>query len=275
MEENKNYRVYRDGNDLEYGRILKIKHTVVCYHSDVSSLILKGKEALETMRRDSMDSENKAFIDVVNAAKRWEQQAANTQSIDQALEYLKIPEVSHTGNQWKQSSYNTGEDISNRVYKMNCHIREDTKYNHKTKKTEPVAWYAAWSVYLNSPIRGHDVNIAGQERKRYTNKADAVKYLEGRKKAYSHLFVEITPPIPELYESHFMVSNALLPGYIVEGQQPVKTEHIAAEVSDSGISMPEKGKKQSVLKKLSANKNQEMAESTAGQINKKKEDIHR
>ena len=107
---------------------------------------------------------------------------------------------------------------------------------------------------MNSPKDGHNIHLAGQNQKRYTDKAAAIKYLDGRKKAYSHLFTEISPQIPKEYERHFTVHGALLPGYTVEGQEPVKAEHTATEVSEGGISLPEKSEKPSVLGKLAAAK---------------------
>lgn len=56
------------------------------------------------------------------------------------------------------------------------------------------------------------------------------------------------------YEHHFTVHGTLLPGYTVEGQEPVKAEHTAAEVSEGDISLPEKAEKPSVLGKLAAAK---------------------
>lgn len=116
------------------------------------------------------------------------------------------------------------------------------------------AWYVTWDVYVNSPKEGYGEKIAGQNQKRYTDKAAAMKYLDGRKKAYSHLFTEISPQIPKEYEHHFTVHGTLLPGYTVEGQEPVKAEHTAAEVSEGDISLPEKAEKPSVLGKLAAAK---------------------
>lgn len=75
------------------------------------------------------------------AAKQWEQQAAATQMINRALEYLRTPEVKHTANMWQPHPNNNDlEEISNRVYKMSCRIREDTKYDTETKQSVPVAW---------------------------------------------------------------------------------------------------------------------------------------
>ena len=113
-----------------------------------------------------------------------------------------------------------------------------------------------WEVRIHSPKQGYGEKIAGQNQKRYTDKNAAIKYLDGRKKAYSHLFTEISPPIPKEYERHFMVHGTLLPGYTVEGLEQTKTEH-AAEVSEGGIFTPQNQEKPSVLGKLSVAKTQE------------------
>ena len=150
---------------------------------------------------------------------------------------------------------------------MTCSVWEDTKYDRETKQSIPVAWYVTWDVYVNSPKRGYGKRIAGQNQKRYTDKNAAMKYLEGRKKAYSHLFTEISPPVPEQYKDHFTVHGALLPGYTVEGQEPEKT--VTAPGRDSG-----KAGRASVLEKLSDAKRQEKAAPPKAP-DKKKEDIHR
>jgi len=272
LEENKDYQVYRF-DYLTEGSQLKLDHSVYCKDVDISSLITQDADALEALRQDSMDGEQKALTIVQAAAKQWEQQAAVTQKLNRALEYLRTPEVVHTGNEWhKTGNWRDAEEISNRVYKMTCSVWEDTKYDRETKQSVPVAWYVTWDVYVNSPKQGYGEKIAGQNQKRYTDKAAAMKYLEGRKKAYSHLFTEISPQIPKEYERHFTVNGALLPGYTVEGQEPVKAEHTAAEVSEGGISLPEKTGKPSVLGKLAAAKSQEKAPA-APAATKKKEDM--
>ncbi len=272
MEENKDYQVYRF-DYLTEGSELKLDHSVYCKDVDISSLITQSADALEALRQDSMDGEQKALAIVQAAAKQWEQQAAETQKLNRALKYLRTPEIAHTGNEWRKTgNWRDAEEISNRVYKMTCSVWEDTKYDRETQQSVPVAWYVTWDVYVNSPKEGYGEKIAGQNQKRYTDKAAAMKYLEGRKKAYSHLFTEISPQIPKEYERHFTVHGALLPGYTVEGQEPVKAEHTAAEVSEGGISLPEKSEKPSVLGKLSAAKSQEKAPA-APAATKKKEDM--
>jgi len=272
LEENRDYEVYRF-DYLTEGSELKLDHSVYCKDVDISSLITQSADALEALRQDSMDGEQKALAIVQAAAKQWEQQAAETQKLNRALKYLRTPEISHTGNEWRKTgNWRDAEEISNRVYKMTCSVWEDTKYDRETQQSVPVAWYVTWDVYVNSPKEGYGEKIAGQNQKRYTDKAAAMKYLEGRKKAYSHLFTEISPQIPKEYERHFTVHGALLPGYTVEGQEPVKAEHTAAEVSEGGISLSEKSEKPSVLGKLSAAKSQEKAPA-APAATKKKEDM--
>ena len=134
--------------------------------------------------------------------------------MNRALEYLRTPEVAHTGNEWRKTgNWRDAEEISNRVYKMTCSVWEDTKYDRETKQSVPVAWYVTWDVYVNSPKEGYGEKIAGQNQKRYTDKAAAMK-----------------------------------------GQEPVKAEHTAAEVSEGDISLPEKAEKPSVLGKLATAK---------------------
>lgn len=274
MEENKDYHAYRYGDHLAPGSELKIEHSVVCENVDISTLITMGTDSLEAMRQGSIDGEQKAYEIVMVAAKQWEQQAAATQTINRALEYLRTPEIEHTGNQWKDTdNWRADQKISNRVYQMTCSIWEDTKYDRETKQSVPVAWYVTWEVRIHSPKQGYGSKIAGQNQKRYTDKNAAIKYLDGRKKAYSHLFTEISPPIPKEYEHHFMVHGTLLPGYTVEGLEQAKTEHAAAEVSEGGIFTPENQEKPSVLGKLSVAKTQEKTPTAPGTAMKKKEDI--
>ena len=168
MEENKDYRVHRSG-DLSEGYKLQVEHTVSCENTDISALIAQGAETVQAMRQDSIEGEKKAYDIVVAAAKQWEQQAAATQRLDRALAYLRTPEVKHTGNCWQPFSNNKDwMEISNRVYKMFCQIREQTTYNREAKQDVPTAWYVTWDLYINSPRKGYNIHLAGQDKKRYT-----------------------------------------------------------------------------------------------------------
>lgn len=134
----------------------------------------------------------------------------------------------------------------------NYKISSAFSYNFKLALTVPAAWYVTWDLYLNSPREGYSIHLAGQDKKRYTDKAAAVKYLDGRKKAYSHLFAEISPPVPKEHENCFTVNGVLLPGYRVEGREQEKA---------------------SVLEKLSAVRAQEKAAAEPKAPTKKKEDM--
>lgn len=274
MEENKDYYVNRLGDTLEHGKHLVIDHEIRCKKVDISSLIVQGAGVLEAMRQDSAEGEKKAYETVAAAVRQWERQAALTQTIDRALEYLRTPEVRHTANQWKSTPY-TGEwdEISNRVYRMCARIYEYTQYDGSIKKQVPVSWDVSWDVCLNTPVQTGIV-IATQSNRHYTDKAAAIKYLEGRKKAYSHLFKEISPPIPKEYAEYFKLYGELLPGYTVEGREQEKDGHTAKGLNKAGA-VHEKQEKTSVLGKLSATKTQEKSALIAGAADKKKEDIQR
>lgn len=244
-------------DQLEEGRELKIKHSVYrdSRNVDITSYVGMFQSEVAAMRQASIDKERAIFEKLCAAVSEWEVQAAQTQLLDRALQYLRTPEAQHTANQWRENRYGTGAEISNRVYRMSHSIREDTQYNRDTRQQVPVAWYVSWDVVLNK--RDYRVQIAGQDRKRYTDKAAAEKYLQGRIRAYAHLFTEISPPIPLEHVQHFKVNGVLLPGYTIEGQEPQRTGKAAAEVSEGGI-LP-KEQKPSVLGQLAGAKTQERA----------------
>ena len=141
---------------------------------------------------------------------------------------------------------------------MSCSIYEKARYNHELKEMVPVSWEVTWGVCVRNPIPGHyGRQIAGQQNKKYADKAAAEKYLQGRIKAYAHLFTEISPPVPKAYADQFKVNGQLLPGYTIEGQEQ-QYDKTAAEVTKSlegGIFIYD-AKKTSILEKLSTAKNE-------------------
>ena len=92
---------------------------------------------------------------------------------------------------------------SNRVYQMNYHIYENTRYDREKQQSVPYSYSLTWGVYTNSPSRNGQAKIAGQDRKVFSDKAAMEKYLNGRIKAYDRLFTEISPPIPQEYAELF------------------------------------------------------------------------
>ena len=256
MREEKYYGVFDYGDQLTPGVGLKIEHTVVEGYDkntlDLSPIIALGSDNLTTARDQSVEAEKAVFEKIRASVREWERQAAVTKIYNRALEYVQTPGVLHTSNQWEHEDRHDTDTISNKVYQMSVSVWEDTKYDRATGQSIPVAWYVTWDVRTNAPTKGYNVEIAGQNKKRYTDKAAAQKYIEGRKKAFAHLFTEISPPIPPEYARPFMVNGVLLPGYTVQGQEPVISTVTADEIISEilGGDSVMKDKKPSVLKKL-------------------------
>ena len=236
-KDQKMYDVRDYGNQLTPGKKIEIERSIYTTDNmDISNLAALSLEKLETMREESAATEQTIFENLQEAAKAWDTKAAQTLLLDKAIEYAKTPPVKHTANKWVKGDYDWHE-ISNRVYKMYYRISEDSKYDSKQQKSIPYAWDVTWSVYTNSPTKQYSNNnrIAGQDRKRYTDKTDMEKYLNGRIKAYSYLFTEISPPIPKEYKKTFTVNGHLLPGYTVEGEKPKQLKN-AADINVGGVS---------------------------------------
>lgn len=260
MENEKSYYSVHDYDTLDPGAELKIQHGVRFNPdaADLSPYINKSAEELQSMRENSSKREHEIFEKLCAAVKEWEVQAAATMLLDKAIEFVKMPEIKHTANQWQKNEYGSRDEISNMVYSMSCSIYEKTRYNHELKEMVPVSWEVTWGVCVRNPIPGHyGRQIAGQQNKKYADKAAAEKYLQGRIKAYAHLFTEISPPVPKAYADQFKVNGQLLPGYTIEGQEQ-QYDKTAAEVTKSlegGIFIYD-AKKTSILEKLSTAKNE-------------------
>ena len=270
MRKEKYYGVFDYGDRLEPGEELKIEHTVVEGYDentlDLAPIIALGSNNLTTARDQSVEAEKSVYEKIRASVKEWERQAAVTKTYNRALEYLNTPTAEHTSNQWVREKYHDRDTISNKVYQMSVSVWEDTKYDRATEQSIPVAWYVTWDVSTNAPTRGYNVEIAGQNRKRYTDKEAAQKYIEGRKKAFAHLFTEISPPIPVEYSRPFIVNGVLLPGYTVQGQVPAVSNVTADEIISEilGGDSLTKGKKPSVLKKLADSNKGKTAEERGG-----------
>lgn len=267
------YDVYDYGDNLDPGATLKIERSVTMDFDapDLTPFTNTDIKELESLRKISVAAEQEIFDSLNVPLSKWERQAALTKLIDRAIEYLKTPEIEHTENKWVKDRY-ADEKISNRVYQMSVNVYEDSTYDRQTQQCIPTAWYVTWDVGVHTPKHGWGKAIAGQRQKRYTDKDAALKYIEGRKKAYAHLFTEISPPIPQEYAEHFKVNGVLLPGYTIEGQEPITTNRTAIEVLNelSGGAFALQDKKPSVLGKLAASK-EDMKKAPSGGAKKKEE----
>ena len=243
MQDKNNYSAY-DFDNLTEGEQMKINHSV--YYNDdpdLSDLISKTLHEVMTMREESAAAEQAIYSKVRETAKEWEQAASVTNRIDRALEYLKTLEVSHSSNQWKDEQYGH-YSMSNMVYKMTYNIYERTGWRDR-----PTKYDVRWNIYTNSPRNNYNIKVAGQERT-FKDKAAAEKYLQGRIKAYAHLFTEISPPIPKEYEAPFKLYGHLLPGYTTEEMQRSKAAEKAADTKT-------KEKKPSIRQELKSIKSAE------------------
>lgn len=276
-DKSKFYDSYSHMDSIRHGDELRLQHSIHfrAERADLAPFVAAGLEHLVKLRDVSIAAEESLFEELKVSMLQWEGQGAITMIVKKAIEYLETPQKSHTSNEWKHvSSYDEREEISNRVYKMSVGIDEITTYNRQTERLEPSAWYVSWDVRTNNPGR-YSTKIAGQEKKKFTDKEAALKYIEGRKKAYAHLFTEISPPIPWQHAAQFEVNGLLLPGYTVEGRDPIVAQHTAAEVIESlvGGDFMSGDEKPSVLGKLAANKPHTKSQAAPGAANKKKEDI--
>ena len=220
-----------ENDRLEVADRLKIERSIYFESgkADISALTALPLAELIRQREESAAAEQAIFETLKQQAAAWEAQAGNTLTFDKAIEYARTPAATHTENQW-QADENNNHTISNNVYQMRYHIYENTRYDRAQGKSIPYSYTLTWSVHTNSPDRYGQTKIAGQDRKVFADKAAMEKYLNGRIKAYQHLFTEISPTIPQEYADHFKVNGQLLPGYTVEGEeQQTKQEQTAPE----------------------------------------------
>ncbi len=227
MAEEKIYTILNFGDQLTTGREIKINHHIYCDFSTehFSPLISQPVDILQKMRDDSAEQETSIFIKLQKATDEWAERAAQTQLIDKAIEYVITPAVKHTSNEWIKDEYGNYSK-SNMVYCMNYEIREVPRYDRMLKKSTPIAWIVSWDVNVQNPGKiYHPTQIAGQKNKEFDNKESLEKYLQGRIKAYTHLFTEISPAIPKIYKKFFCVNDQLLPGYSLQTEQEISAVH--------------------------------------------------
>ena len=210
------YNVSDYADRLEPGEKIKIEHTVSTPNPEIAGLVSHTAKELEKLHMESANKERVIFNKLRGAFEEWEKQAAQTQRIGKAIQYVKTKAVQHTSNRWVEDEYNWHR-ISNAVYRMYYRVSANRPYKQPDRVT---SWELSWGVYVQDPSDTRTAGrIAGQDKKRFEDKAAMDKYLQGRIKAHAHLFTEIYPPIPKEYAKCFTVNGQLLPGYTVEIEQ--------------------------------------------------------
>ncbi|HGM1346900.1 TPA: YodL domain-containing protein [Clostridioides difficile] len=220
------YHAY-DHDKLEAADTMRIERTIYfeSENADISALTALTVEQLQAMREESAAAERAIFESLQQQAAAWEQQAGKTLELNKAIEYARTPAAQHTENKWQEEEYR--HIRSNTVYQMSYRISENTRYDKAAQKSIPYSYTLSWSVLTNAPGANRQAHIAGQSKKVFADKEAMEKYLNGRIKAYDHLFTVVSPPIPKEYAEHFKVNGQLLPGYSIEGEEQKPPEHAA------------------------------------------------
>lgn len=214
---------------LDPGRELEISAHIYFSSAqmDISELVKLSPEQLKAQEEVSVEQEKAIYGKFDEIEKEWAKQAMVTISLRKAQEYLKIPPVTHTSNQWEVDQYGRHE-MSNMVYCFSWQEYERTEWSRAEQKSVPVAWELSWGLYYNTTqnpdYSGSGRQLAGQERKVFKDRTAMEKYLRGRIAAYSHFFTEISPPIPADAQKRFCVNGVLLPGYTVEAPIPPRPD---------------------------------------------------
>lgn len=206
---------------LEPGCELNIREYVYFEREkpEFSQLTELSIDELEQRRQESIAKEREICEKVNAAVTEWIKQAQQTQQYTKALQYIRTPSVRHTSNQWQTDQYGQHE-MSNMVYRFWWREYERTRWDRALNKSVTTGCEVTWYLLFNNPQNSDEpsrgIQIAGQERKVFPDRAAMEKYLQGRINAYAHLFTEISPPIPEEHKRRFFINGQLMRGYTVE-----------------------------------------------------------
>jgi antirestriction protein ArdC len=200
-------------------------------------------ESLKAMRNDSSEKEQEIFENLTEATRAWDEQAGQTLLLDKAIEYVQMPVAQHSENQWIDEGQGH-HFISNAVYQMHYRVYEQEHWDNKAQAQVLDAWYLTWSVSTNRPQGTRDIRIAGRTDIRFTDKDKMQRYLDGRRRAYAHLFTELSPPIPKEYAQTFQLNGLLLKGYTLEGDGARQEDVTAIKDKSANNRPPTKQRKE-------------------------------
>ena len=210
------YEVYNNSHII-HGTNIEIDYSVYFKGDcDISDLIKLSAKDVERFRNKSIANENKAYEKVLQALSEWEKEALVTKRHNRALDYLNTPPIEHTSNKWVDAKYDFKER-SNMVYSMQYRIYKRQARNGVLK------WDVAWTVRTQR-APGQASLVLGNQEKTYSSQEAAEKYIQNRIAEYDHLFTEISPVIPDIYQYYFSVNGVLLPGYTTVSMQKALDE---------------------------------------------------
>ena len=220
------YEISSSGTLLREGAYLDIQRSLVYRgeRADFTPFLNVPLKELEKQLKASKAEEQKIYDQLKEAAGAWDEHGAQTLLLEKAIEYLKVPEVKHTSNEWKQQEDGSWE-ISNLVYKMTFSIvkfGDEWKLAWELSYTAPGLSVGHWE-YTRSPRQ----RIEYEGSKKYKTLEGAQKYIQNKFDQYADHFEILSPHIPKEAKPLFSVNGQLLQGYAVMRQ--VKKEGITLE----------------------------------------------
>lgn len=215
----------REGNEINVQRHMMYRGE----KADFKPFLDVPIKELEQRLKDSKAEEKKVYDQLQKAAKAWDEHGAQTLLLQKAIEYLKVPVVTHTSNEWKKQKDGSWE-ISNLVYKMTFSITRSG-----------MEWKLVWEVSYMAPslqvgYRGYErtprERIDYEGSKKYKTLDGAQKYVQLKFDQYSSYFQELSPPVPTEAKDLFCVNGQLLQGYTVARPAVKKKEVTVADLLD-------------------------------------------
>ena len=130
-----------DHDKLETAETMRIERQIYfeAKDGDIAPYVSLPLEQLHAMREESAAAEQAIFNDLSTRAAAWEEQAGKTLLLDKAIEYTRTTVVQHTSNEWQKGEYDR-YTRSNRVYQMNYHIYENTRYDMEKQQSVPYSY---------------------------------------------------------------------------------------------------------------------------------------
>ena len=83
------YQLSDYGDRLDPGQMARIEHRIYLKDPDFSELLGNSQSTLNAMRQESVTKEKVIFSKLRASLQEWAEQAANTQLLDKALQYVK------------------------------------------------------------------------------------------------------------------------------------------------------------------------------------------
>lgn len=211
----------REGSYLEVRRQINYRGD----RADFKPFLNVPVKDLEKRLKESQAEEKKVFEEMKKAVTAWDEHGAQTLLLQKAIEYMRTPEVTHTGNEWKRHKDGSWE-ISNLVYKMKFHINKDLdewKLTWELSYMAPGLSQGHWS-YTRSPRE----RIEYEGSKKYKTMEGAQRYIQSKFDQYAPCFESLSPPIPAEAKELFCVNGQLLQGYSLARPVP-KRERVTLD----------------------------------------------